>query len=425
MTDINFRPGRGFAQQMDAEDELAAFRDGFVFAEPEMIYVDGNSLGRLAHQTLERVEEVVETEWGRGLIRGWNAGWFESPGRVGDKIGQLIGAGAGQALVCDSTSVNLFKLAMVALTMRPKRTRIVSDVLNFPSDLYVLQGCMRLLRERHTLHLIPSEDDIMIDQKALLNAIDEQTALVMLSHVTFKSGFLHDMQAVTARAHEVGAIVLWDLSHSVGAVPMQLDKWGIDFAIGCTYKYLNGGPGSPSFLYVRRDLQAEAISPLWGWLGQHAPFDFDLDYVPMEGIKRFLVGTPPILSLLAMEAALAPLLEAGMLRIRAKSTRLTDYMVYLADSVLVPLGFELGSPRESAQRGSQVSLRHPDGYRINRALIEQMNVIGDFRAPDNLRLGFAPIYTSFVEVWDTADCIRRVMMEGRHLAYSDERPVVT
>jgi kynureninase len=425
MNNTPFKPGLGFARQMDAEDALAAFREAFVFPAPDLIYVDGNSLGRLTHQAAARMRRVVETEWGHDLIRGWNAGWFESPARVGDKIGKLIGAGPGQVLVTDSTSVNLFKLVMVALAMRPEHTRIVSDVLNFPSDLYIIQGCMRLLGERHTLHLVRSDDDIVIEPQTLLDAIDEQTALVTLSHVTFKSGFLHDMQAVTARAHDVGAMVVWDVSHAVGVVPMQLDAWDVDFAVGCTYKYLNGGPGSPAFLHVRRDLQEDVVSPLWGWLGQRTPFDFDLDYTPTEGINRFLVGTPPILSLLAMETALDPLLEAGLPAIREKSIMLTDYMIYLADSVLAPLGFTLGSPRESARRGSHVSLRHPDGYRINRALIEQMNVIGDFRAPDNLRLGFAPIYTTFADVWETADRIRRVVVEGLHLNYPDEHPVVT
>jgi kynureninase len=425
MAGAAFEVGLDFARQMDAGDELAGFRGSFVFDEPDLIYVDGNSLGRLTHETAARVRALVESEWGRGLIRGWNAGWFESPHRVGDKIGQLIGVGPGQVLVCDSTSINLFKLVMAALTMRPERTRIVSDVLNFPSDLYIIQGCMQLLGERHTLHLVPSEDGITIDRQALFDAIDPQTALVTLSHVAFKSGFLHDMQAVTARAHAVGAMVLWDVSHAVGVIPMALDEWGVDMAVGCTYKYLNGGPGAPAFLYVRRDGQEGVTSPLWGWFGQRAPFDFDLAYTPSEGIGRFLVGTPPILSLLAMEAALAPLLAAGLPRLRAKSIRLTDYMIYLADTMLAPLGFTLGSPRDSARRGAHVSLRHSDGYRVNRALIEEMHVIGDFRAPDNLRLGFAPLYTSFVDVWETADRLRRVVEEGRHLRYPQDRPAVT
>lgn len=425
MNDMIFEPGAAFARRLDAEDELASFRDGFVIAEPDLIYVDGNSLGRLPHQTVERVQTVVESGWGRDLIRGWNTGWFEAPARVGEKIARLVGAGPGQVVVSDSTSVNLFKLVMAALAMRPERDRVISDVMNFPSDLYILQGCIRLLGDRHHLHLVLSADGITVDQQALFDAIDERTALVTLSHVTFKSGFLYDAAAVTERAHQVGALVLWDLSHSVGAVPMELDAWGVDLAVGCTYKYLNGGPGSPAFLYVRRDLQEKALSPLWGWFGQRSPFAFDLEYAPAEGIARFLVGTPPTISLLAMEPALDLLLEAGLERIRHKSVRLTSYLVYLVDTILTPLGFTLGSPRDPARRGSHVSIRHPDGYRINRALIEEMDVLPDFREPDNIRLGLAPLYTSFTEVWEAVDRIRRVVEEGRHLRYSTERLAVT
>jgi kynureninase len=367
----------------------------------------------------------VEVEWGRDLIRGWNANWYQASARVGEKIARLVGAGPGQVVVSNSTSVNLFKLTMAALAMRPGRDRIVSDVLNFPSDLYILQGIIRLLGNSHHLHLVPSADGITVDQQALFDAIDERTALVTLSHVTFKSGFLYDAAAVTERAHQVGALVLWDLSHSVGAVPIQLDRWGVDLAVGCTYKYLNGGPGAPAFLYVRRDLQQKVLSPIWGWFGQRAPFAFDLEYTPAEGITRFLDGTPPVLSLLAIEPALDLLLEAGIERIRRKSVRLTSYLAYLVDTILTPLGFSLGSPSDPAQRGSHVSVRHPQGYRINRALIQEMEVLPDFREPDNIRLGLAPLYTSFAEVWEAVDRIRRVVEEERHLRYPTERPPVT
>ena len=309
---MNIEPGLAFAQNLDAKDDLASYRDDFVFADPDLIYMDGNSLGRLPRQTAERVRTAVEGEWGGDLIRAWNAGWYQAPARVGEKIARLVGAGPGQVVVADSTSVNLFKLTMAALAMRPGRDRIVSDVLNFPSDLYVCQGCVRLLGDRHRLHLLPSADGIAVDQQTLFDAIDEHTALVTLSHVTFKSGFLYDAAAVTERAHQVGALVLWDLSHSVGAVPIELDRWGVDLAIGCTYKYLNGGPGSPAFMVVRRDLQAEALSPIWGWFGQRAPFDFNLDYEPAQGMARFLAGTPPMLSLMALESALDLQLEVGM-----------------------------------------------------------------------------------------------------------------
>jgi len=425
MKDMTFAPGLPFAQTLDAEDELAFFRQQFVFDEPALIYLDGNSLGRLPWRTVERMRQVLKTEWGRDLVRGWHSGWYEAPARVGDKIARLVGAGPGQVVISDSTSVNLFKLVMAALALRPGRVRIVSDVLNFPSDLYVLQGCARLLGDRHRLHLVPSADGIAVDQQTLCEAIDESTALVALSHVVFKSGFLYDAAAVTERAHQVGALMLWDLSHAVGAVPIELDRWGVDLAVGCSYKYLNGGPGAPAFLYVRRDLQAEALSPIWGWFGQRAPFAFGLEYAPVDGVGRFLVGTPPILSLLALEPAVDLLLEAGMERLRHKSVRLTSYLVYLADTILAPFGFTLGSPRDPARRGAHVSLRHPEAYSINRALIEEMNVLPDFREPDNLRLGLAPLYTSFGEVWEAVDRLRQVMAEGRYRRYPAERRPVT
>jgi kynureninase len=425
MDDVEFEPGAAFARKLDSEDELASFREAFVFAEPDLIYLDGNSLGRLPRRTIDRMRRAVEVEWGRDLIRGWNAGWWETPARIGEKIAQLIGAGPGQVVVSDTTSLNLFKLTMVALAMRPERRQIVSDVLNFPSDLYILQGCVRLLGKHHHLHLVPSEDGITVDQQVLFDAIDQDTGLVTLSHVVFKSGFLYDAAAVTARAHEMGALVLWDLGHSAGAVPVELDRWGVDLAVGCTYKYLNGGPGAPAFLYVRRDLQGEDLSPIWGWFGQRSPFAFDLEYAAAEGITRFLVSSPPILSALAMESSVDLLLEAGMDRVRRKSVRLSSYLVFLVDTLLAPLGFTLGSPRDPQQRGSHVSLRHADGYRINRGLIEEMGVLPDFREPDNIRLGLAPLYTSFADVWEAVDRIRRTVEEERYLRYSAERLLVT
>jgi kynureninase len=419
------KQGREYALKLDAGDDLARFRDEFVLSEPDLIYLDGNSLGRLPRGTAEHLGLAVSDAWGRDLIRGWNAGWYDASSRIGDQIGQLIGAGAGQVVVSDSTSVNLFKLVMAALSLRPQRERIISDALNFPSDLYVLQGCSNLLGDRHRLHLVPSDDGITVDLPTLLRSIDERTALVTLSHVTFKSGFLHDAAAVTARAHEVGALVLWDLSHSAGVVPIDLDGWGADMAVGCCYKYLNGGPGAPAFLYVRREWQEHVRSPIWGWFGQRAPFGFDLDYEPVDGIRRFLAGTPPVLSLIALEPALDLIFEAGIERIRNKSVSLTSYLVYLADTVLAPLGFTLGTPRDAARRGSHVSIRHPEGYRINRALIEEMQVLPDFREPDNIRLGLAPLYTSFSDVCEAVDRVRRVVVEGRYRHYRQERMKVT
>ena len=284
---------RNHARQLDQADELAAYRAQFFNADPGMIYMDGNSLGKLPLRTMERVENIVREEWGNQLIRSWGINWYEAPIKVGEKIAQLVGAAPGQVTVSDSTTVNLFKLAMSALMLRPDRKKIVTDTLNFPSDLYMLQGCAHLLGDRHQLHLMEPADGLRVEPQAVLDAIDEDTALVTLSHVVFKSGYMYDAKTITEHAHRKGALVLWDLSHSVGSVPVELDDWGADFATGCTYKYLNGGPGAPAFLYVRRDLQNEALSPIWGWFGERAPFSFELEYKPAEGIHRFLAGTPP------------------------------------------------------------------------------------------------------------------------------------
>jgi kynureninase len=413
-----------YAQRLDAQDELASYRAAFAH-DGDLIYMDGNSLGRLPRATVGRMSAAVEHEWGRDLIRGWHHGWYDAPQRIGDKIAGLLGAGPGEVLTCDSTSTNLFKLTLAALALRPGRRRIVSDTLNFPSDLYITQGCIDLLGGRHELALAPSADDLCVEPAALADMIDEQTALVSLSHVVFKSGFLYDMAAVTARAHDVGALVLWDLSHSAGVVPIALDACGVDFAVGCCYKYLNGGPGAPAYLYVRRDLQEQARSPIWGWFGQRAPFAFGLDYQPAAGIDRFLAGTPPMLALLAIEPALDMLLEAGIERMRAKSSRLTEYAIGLYDALLAPAGYALGTPREPERRGSHVSVRHPEGYRINRALIEELSVLPDFREPDNIRLGLAPLTTSFADVWHSAERLRRAVDQQIYLRYPAERLAVT
>ena len=426
-----FSPSLDFAQQLDAQDPLASYRDQFVITDPHLIYLDGNSLGRMPKSAAERAKQIVNEEWGNDLIRGWNKGWWEAPHRVGDKIGKLIGAEAGQVIVTDPVSSTLFKLATAALTHQPDKKRIVTDTFNFPSDLYILQGIQHLLSNavRNTqyevIRISAIDDDIYPNIADLESRINEHTALVTLSHVVFKSGYIYDMQAVTDLAHKRGALVLWDLSHSVGSVPIELDACNADLAIGCTYKYLNGGPGAPAFLYVNKNLQEKLTSPIWGWWGQKNPFDFGLDYEPAAGAKRFLAGTQPMISLLTMEAALEPTLQAGMDAIRAKSILMTDYASFLTDSWLAPLGFSLGSPRDSAKRGSHISIRHADGYRINRALIEEMNVIPDFREPDNIRLGFAPLYTSFAEIWEGFDRIKRVIEEKRYEKYPKQKLTVT
>jgi len=422
----NFSPSLDFAKQLDSQDPLASFRDQFLIHDPNLIYLDGNSLGMMPRVAQERARQIVEEQWAHDLIRGWNKGWWEAPHRVGDKIGQIIGAAPGQTIVTDTVSLNLFKLATAALTLQPDRTRIITDTFNFPSDLYILQGIKKNLGGRHEIIRIgATDDDITPDIAALEAALNDNTALVTISHVVFKSGYLYDMRRITELAHEKGALVLWDLSHSVGSVPIELDACNADIAIGCTYKYLNGGPGAPGFIYVNKNIQDKLNSPIWGWWGQKNPFDFGLDYEPAPGMQRFLVGTQPMISMLTMEAALEPTLNAGMDALRAKSILMTDYAAFLTDTWLAPLGFSLGSPRDSTIRGSHISIRHADGYRINRALIEDVNVIPDFRAPDNIRLGFAPLYISFVEIREGFDRIKRVIEEKIHEKYTEQKLTVT
>ncbi len=423
---MSFPLNREFAVLLDKGDELAPYREQFVINDPDLIYLDGNSLGMMPKVAQQKARQIVDEQWGTHLIRGWNKGWWDAPSRVGDKIGRLIGAAPGQTIVSDTVSVNLFKLATAALTFQPNRTRVITDTFNFPSDLYILQGIKQTLGDRHEIIRIGANDnDVTPNITALEAAINENTALVTISHVVFKSGYMYDMKRITELAHAKGALVLWDLSHSVGSVTVELDACSTDMAIGCTYKYLNGGPGAPAFLYVNRNIQEKLSSPLWGWWGQKNPFDFDLDYTPAPGVQRFLVGTQPMISLLTMESALEPTFQAGLDTLRAKSILMTDYASYLTDGLLAPLGFSFGSPRDPEIRGSHVSIRHEEGYRINRALIEDMNVIPDFRTPDNIRLGFAPLYISFTNIWDGFDRIRRVVAEKLYEKYPKQKLTVT
>jgi kynureninase len=420
-----FRPDVSYAQELDLQDELVSFRDEFVVDDPDTIYLDGNSLGRLPRRGAARLHAAVEQEWGQRLIRGWREGWFNTPQRIGAKIAGLLGAAPDEVIACDSTSVNFFKLAVAAIQARPGRSKVVTDDLNFPSDLYVLQGALKLAGPEHHLEVVPSDDGQTVADERLAQAIDGDTALVTLTHTAFKSGWVYDMPAVTGMAQRAGALMLWDLSHSVGALPLALGESGVDLAVGCTYKYLNGGPGAPAFLYVRRDLQEQLLSPIWGWFGQRSQFDFALDYKPGPGIQRFLAGTPPILALAPVEAGVDLVLEAGIERIRAKSIRQTEYLIALWEALLAPLGVTLNSPRDASRRGSHVSLGHPEGLRINRALIEQMRVIPDFRYPDNIRLGIAPLYTSFAEIHTGIVRLRQVIDARSYEQYPVERPDVT
>ncbi len=419
------RTNLDYALELDRQDELAHFRDEFVIEDPDLIYLDGNSLGRLPKRTARRMREVIEKEWGERLIRGWGEGWFTAPQRIGAKIAQLVGARADEVIVADSTSVNLFKLYLAALQARPGRRKVVTDDLNFPSDVYLLQGAVKLAGPNYQLQITHSTDGLIVPTDALAEAIDENTALVTLTHTAFKSGFVYDMSAITETAHRAGALMLWDLCHSVGAMPLDLHAANVDMAVGCTYKYLNGGPGAPAFLYIRRDLQEQWLNPIWGWFGQKAQFDMKLDYEPGPGLQRFLAGTPTMLSLAAIEPAVDLLLEAGVERLRAKSVRQTEYLIALWEELLAPLGVTLNSPRDAVMRGSHVSLGHPEGLRIDLALIHDMKVIPDFRYPDNIRLGLAPLYTSFAEIHEGILRLRRVIVERVYERYPTDRPEVT
>jgi kynureninase len=396
------------ARARDARDPLARFRSAFAVEDDGLVYLDGNSLGRLPRRADDAARRAV-AEWRGRLVRGWNEGWVEAPRRVGEKLARLLGAREGEVLVSDSTSVNLFKLAVAALGARPDRTEIVTDELNFPSDLYVLEGAARLLGGERRVRVVSARDGISIDPGDLADAIGARTALVSLSHASYRSGFLHDLPAVTGIAHAAGALVLWDVSHSAGVVPIDLEASGADLAVGCTYKYLNGGPGAPAFLYVRRALQGALENPITGWFGREAPFSFAPDFVPARGAERFLVGTPPILSLAAAEAGIDLALEAGVGAAREKSVAMGRFLEKCIDEVLAPFGVTLRTPRDAERRGSHLSIGHPQARAIARALVSDENVIPDFRPPDVIRFGFAPLFNSFEDLFEGVTRLRRVL----------------
>jgi len=384
------------AADFDAADPLAKFRERFILPEG-VIYLDGNSLGALPRATPERVQQVVEREWGGGLIRSWNnAGWFEAAGRIGAKIAPLIGAAPHEVIACDSTSVNLFKLIAAALQMRPGRTVVLSEPGNFPTDLYMLAGleAQGLATRR------------LAERDRLIAALDGDVALLMLTHAHYKTGALHDMAALSRAAHEVGALVMWDLSHSTGALPVDLNGVGADFAVGCGYKYLCGGPGAPAFAFVAERHLAELQQPLTGWFGHAAPFAFSDDYEGAPGIERLQCGTPPVLGLAALEVGVDLIAEIGVDRLYQKSQALSEF--FLESLMAHHVTLELVSPPRAAERGSQLSFRHENAYAICQALIAR-GVIGDFRAPDVLRLGFAPAYLSFADMAAAARHLAEVL----------------
>jgi kynureninase len=393
---------RSGLEARDRADPLREFRNRFDLPEG-VIYLDGNSLGAMPRATPECVREVVQDQWGRDLIRSWNKhGWIDLQQRIGAKIGRLIGAREGETVVADTTSVNLFKALAAALELRPERRVIVSESSNFPTDLYIAEGLVRHLGRGHTLRLAEADD--------IEAAISDDVAVVMLTHVNYRTGRMYDMQRITERVHARGAIMLWDLSHSTGAVPVDVTSANVDFAVGCGYKYLNGGPGAPAFVYIARRHQARVTPVLSGWLGHASPFAFEPSYRPAEGINRLIVSAAPILSLKALEVGVDLMLEASIDALRAKSVQQTEIFDALVRQEVGDDTFALVSPRAPEMRGSQLCYAHEDGWPIMQALIDR-GVIGDFRAPDILRFGFTPLYVGYVEMWDAVEILREIMAE--------------
>ena len=396
---------RSHCQALDTQDPLAPLRSEFALPEG-VIYLDGNSLGARPVAALARAQQVIAQEWGDGLIRSWNsAGWADLSQRLGDRLAPLIGAREGEVVITDTTSINLFKVLSAALTVQrqrqPARKVIVSEASNFPTDLYIAEGLAELLQQGYSLRLVNSPDE-------LPQAIDQDVAVVMLTHVNYKTGYMYDMRALTALSHECGALSIWDLAHSAGAVPVDLHAAGADYAIGCTYKYLNGGPGSQAFVWVNPALVDLVRQPLSGWFGHTRQFAMESNYAPSAGIARYLCGTQPITSLAMVECGLELFERTDMSRLRTKSLALTDVFIALVETRCAAHNLVLITPREHARRGSHVSFEHPQGYAVIQALIAR-GVIGDYREPRIMRFGFTPLYTSFTEVWDAVEILGEIL----------------
>jgi kynureninase len=406
---------------LDRQDPLAPLRERFDLPQG-VIYLDGNSLGARPRAALARAQEVVAREWGQDLIRSWNtAGWFDMPGRLGDRLAPLIGAQPGEVVVTDTTSLNLFKalagaVRMQALGAASGRRVLVTERSNFPTDIYMAQGLAGWLDRGYSLRLVDSVDE-------LPGAIDADCAVVMLTHVNYRTGYQHDMAALNRHAHANGALVVWDLAHSAGAVPVDLHAAEADFAVGCTYKYLNGGPGAPAFIWVPARHQAQFAQPLSGWWGHASPFAMSPAFQPVEGIGRALCGTQPVVSLAMVECGLEVFEQTSMEAIRAKSLALTDLFIALVESRCAGHPLELVTPREHVRRGSQVSFTHPHGYAVMQALIAR-GVIGDYREPHIMRFGFTPLYTSFADVWDAVEVLKDIL-DRQDYDIAAERGAVT
>jgi len=391
---------RDFFLDLDLRDVLAPLRNEFSLPEG-LIYLDGNSLGAMPLSAEARARDVVVREWGQDLITSWNRnGWFHLAEKLGDKIARLIGAEAGEVMVCDATGINLYKLLSMALDMRPDRRTIIMEGSNFPTDNYMAQGLISRMGQGHQINFA--------EQDTILDAITEDVAVVSLTQVHYKTGQLLNMKQITDRAHEVGALVIWDLCHSAGALPVDLKGCDADFALGCGYKFLNGGPGAPAFIHVARRHQGKATQPLTGWWGHAAPFAFEKDYRPADNIWQTLTGTQPILSLSVLECGLDIFSHVDMADIREKSLNLGDYFIALMEEYCADFGFSLATPRERQNRASQVSFTHPRGFAIMQALIAD-GVVGDFRTPDIVRFGLTPLYCRYIDIWDAVMRLKSIM----------------
>jgi kynureninase len=391
------------AAQLDDRDPLRSYTDRFVAGSEVAAYLDGNSLGRPLTATGERFASFLAQDWGNRLIRSWDEQWMDLPLRLGDRIGaSTLGAAPGQTVVADSTTVMLYKLMRAGIDANPGRTEIVLDDDNFPTDRYIAQG---IAAERGlTIRWISPDTARGVTEEQVREAIGPNTALVVLSHVSYRSGYLADMEGITRAVHDAGALVLWDLCHSAGVIPTELDAWGVDIAVGCTYKYLNGGPGSPAFGYVAERLQARLAQPIWGWMGAGDVFAMGGEFAPAVGMRRYISGTPPVVGMLAMQDMLDLIDEVGIDAIRRKSFELTDYAFALVDEHLAPLGVVTATPREHEFRGSHVTISHPS-FKAVTAQLWQNDVIPDFRNPDGIRLGLSPLSTTFAEVRAAVEAI--------------------
>ncbi len=416
------------ALEFDKKDVLSGFRYNFADDE-ELIYLDGNSLGKLPLRTIDFSTDILENQWGKRLIRSWNENWMDLSASIAAKIAKIVGAREDEIFVGDSTSLNLFKLAYASLKVKSGKTKIISDDINFPTDLYVLQSLVKQHYTNHTISLATSEDGITVEDHNIQDLLDKNTALLTLSYVAFKSSFMYDMERMNKLAHDNDSLLIWDLSHAAGAVPVKLNETNADMAVGCTYKYLNGGPGAPAFLYVRKDLQEQLTNPIWSWFAHERPFDFDQKFQADPGIQKFAIGTPPVLSTAAIEPGLDIILEAGIDRLRAKSLEQSRFLIEMLRDVLLPLGFRFASPLDDEKRGSHVSIHHPDAYRINRAMIEPQSaaipIIPDFRPPNNIRIGIAPLYNSFMELYYTVERIKTIVETKEFEAFDKTRLMVT